>query len=135
MKKLLLLLLLIPIVSFGQDYKTEKDELMEKIKSWDEKKAFYMYKDLVLNVQDRSVKTSKVYFPNPNDFEKQYDKEKELLEVYKIGFIKKYKKDGMSKNMITALDWYGTMEKNWAKEFKNLYQSGKVYLFLKSSPP
>ena len=53
----------------------------------------------------------------------------------KIGFIKKYKKDGMSKNMITALDWYGTMEKNWAKEFKNLYQSGKVYLFLKSSPP
>lgn len=120
MKKLILLLLLIPLVSLGQDYKTEKPELMNKIESWGDKKAFEIYKDLVINVQDKSINVSNAMFPDPNDFEKQIDKERELLETYKLEFIKKYKKDGMSKNMITALDFYGT-NKRWYKNFKNLY--------------
>ena len=35
-------------------------------------------------------------------------------------FIKKYKKDGMSRNMIIALDGYGT-NKDWHKLFKSRY--------------
>ena len=122
MKKLILLVLLfIPLVSFGQDYETEKPELMEKIKSWGDKKTYEIYKDLVINVQDKSVNVSRAMFPSPNDWEKQIDKERELLELYKLEFIKKYKKEGMSKNMIFAIDWYGSMENNWFKNFKNLY--------------
>ncbi len=120
MKKLILLLLFIPLLGFSQDYTTEKPELMEKIKSWGDKKAFEIYKDLVINVQDKSTNVSNAMFPDPNDYEKQYDKQLELLEEYKLGFIKKYKKDGMSKNMIIALDVYGT-DKRWYKNFKNLY--------------
>ena len=55
MKKILLLLLFIPLISFGQDYKDEKPVLMEKIKAWGDKKTFEIYKDLVINVQDKSV--------------------------------------------------------------------------------
>lgn len=120
MKKLFLLLMFIPLISFGQDYKDEKPVLMEKIKSWGDKKAYEIYKDLVINVQDKSVNVSRAMFPNPNDWEKQIDKERELLETYKLEFIKKYEKEGMSKNMIIALDVYGTNE-NWFKNFKNLY--------------
>lgn len=120
MKKILLLILFIPLISFGQDYKDEKPVLMEKIKSWGDKKTFEIYKDLVINVQDKSVNVSRAMFPNPNDWEKQIDKERELLETYKLEFIKKYENEGMSKNMIIALDVYGTNE-NWFKNFKNLY--------------
>ena len=120
MKKILLLLLFIPLISFGQDYKDEKPVLMEKIKAWGDKKTFEIYKDLVINVQDKSVNVSRAMFPNPNDWEKQIDKERELLETYKLEFIKKYENEGMSKNMIIALDVYGTNE-NWFKNFKNLY--------------
>ena len=108
MKKLILLLLFIPLVSFGQDYSQEKPILIKKIESWGDKKAFEIYKDLVINVQDKSINVSNAMFPNPNDFEKQIDKERELLEVYKLEFIKKYEKLEMSKNMILALDSYGT---------------------------
>tara|TARA_B110000305_G_C19219333_1_gene529766 strand:+ start:39 stop:410 length:372 start_codon:yes stop_codon:yes gene_type:complete len=121
MKKLIILLLLIPLVSFGQDYKDEKPALMEKIKSWGDKKAFEIYKDLTINVQDKSTNVSNAMFPDPNDYEKAYDKQLELLEEYKLEFIKKYKKEGMSKNMIIAIDWYGTMKNEWYKNFKNLY--------------
>ena len=121
MKNRFLILLFIPIVSLGQDYNTEKSELMKKIKSWGDKKTFEIYKDLVINVQDKSTNVSNAMFPDPNDWEKQIDKERELLETYKLEFIKKYKKDGMSKNMILAIDWYGSMENQWYKNFKNLY--------------
>lgn len=119
--RMFILLLFIPLVSFGQDYKTEKPELMKKIKSWGDKKTFEIYKDLVINVQDKSTNVSNAMFPDPNEFEKQIDKERELLETYKLEFIKKYKNDGMSKNMILAIDSYGTMENQWYKNFKNLY--------------
>ena len=121
MKKLILLLLFISLISFGQNYKDEKPVLMEKIKSWGDQKTFEIYKDLVLNVQDKSINVSRAMFPDPNDWEKQIDKERELLETYKLEFIKKYEKEGMSKNMITAIDWYGSMENDWFKNFKNLY--------------
>ena len=47
MKKLLLVLLFVPLVSFGQTYSQEKPALIEKIKSWGEKQAFELYKELV----------------------------------------------------------------------------------------
>lgn len=120
MQKLILLLLFIPLVSFGQDYKDEKPALMEKIKSWGDQKTFNIYKDLVINVQDKSINVSNAMFPDPNDFDPRTDKERELLEVYKLEFIKKYKKEGMSNNMIVAIDSYGT-NKRWYEDFKNLY--------------
>ena len=71
MKKLIILLLFIPLISFGQNYKDEKPVLMEKIKSWGDQKTFEIYKDLVLNVQDKSINVSRAMFPDPNDWEKQ----------------------------------------------------------------
>ena len=122
MKKILLLIL-IPVLGFGQDYQDYKDEkpaLVEKIQSWGDKKAFEIYKDLVINVQDKSTNVARAMYPDPNDFLEIIDKERELLEEYKLKFIKKYEKEGMSKNMILALDSYGT-NKDWFKNFKNLY--------------
>ena len=122
MKKLLLLIL-IPVLGFGQDYQDYKDEkpaLVEKIQSWGDKKAFEIYKDLVINVQDKSTNVANAMYPDPNDYSEAYDKEKELLKEYKLKFIKKYKKEGMSENMILALDIYGG-KKKWFKNFKNLY--------------
>ena len=77
------------------------------------------------STSDYTPSTSSSNEPNtdfdPNDYEKAYDKPLELLEEYKLEFIKKYKKEGMSKNMIIAIDWYGTMKNEWYKNFKNLY--------------
>ena len=120
MKKLLLLLLITPLISLSQSYEEEKTELIEKIQSWGDKKAFEIYKDLVINVQDKSTNVARAMYPDPNDFLEIIDKERELLEEYKLKFIKKYEKEGMSKNMILALDSYGT-NKDWFKNFKNLY--------------
>ena len=120
MKKLLLLLLITPLISLSQSYEEEKTELIEKIQSWGDKKAFEIYKDLVINVQDKSTNVANAMYPDPYDYSEAYDKEKELLKEYKLKFIKKYKKEGMSENMILALDIYGT-KKKWFKNFKNLY--------------
>ena len=120
MKKLLLLLLITPLISLSQSYEEEKTELIEKIQSWGDKKAFEIYKDLVINVQDKSTNVANAMYPDPNDYSEAYDKEKELLKEYKLKFIKKYKKEGMSENMILALDIYGG-KKKWFKNFKNLY--------------
>ena len=120
MKKLLLLLLITPLISLSQSYEEEKTELIEKIQSWRDKKAFKIYKDLVTNVQDKSKNVANAMYPDPYDYSEAFDKERELLKEYKLKFIKKYKKEGMSENMILALDIYGT-KKKWFKNFKNLY--------------
>ena len=120
MKKLLLVLLLIPLVSFGQTYSEEKPALIEKIESWGEKKAFKLYKELTQNVQDKALNVAEAMFPDPNDFEPALDKQRELQEEYELDFIEKYKKDGMSRKMIYALDGYGT-KKRWHRLFKSRY--------------
>ena len=120
MKKLLLVLLLVPLVSFGQTYSEEKPALIEKIGSWGEKKAFELYKELTQDVQDKSLNIAEAMFPDPNDWEPALDKQSELQAEYELKFIKKYKKDGMSRNMIIALDGYGT-NKDWHKLFKSRY--------------
>ena len=121
MKKLLLILLFVPLVSSGQSYSEEKPALIEKIESWGEEKAFKIYRALILTVQDRSLIISENTYKDPNDFIKRRELEIELLEKYKLQFIEKYKEDGMSENMMLALDWYGTNDKNWHKRFKNKY--------------
>ena len=74
MKKLLLLLLITPLISLSQSYEEEKTELIEKIQSWGDKKAFEIYKDLVINVQDKSTNVARAMYPDPNDFLEIIDK-------------------------------------------------------------
>ena len=122
MKKILIALLIAATsitFSYAQTYSEEKPALIEKVESWGEKKAFEIYKDLVLNVQDKALNVSEAMFPDPNDFMEQIDKQRELQEKYTLEFIKKYEKDGMSRNMMLYLDGYGSLDKRWCKLFKN----------------
>ena len=122
MKKILITLLIAATsitFSYAQTYSEEKPALIEKVESWGEKKAFEIYKDLVLNVQDKALNVSEAMFPDPNDFMEQIDKQRELQEKYTLEFIKKYEKEGMSRNMMLYLDGYGSWDKRWCKLFKN----------------
>ena len=121
MKKILLIAFVLTSITFSyaQTYSEEKPALIEKVKSWGEKKAFEIYKDLVLNVQDKALNVSEAMFPDPNDFMEQIEKQRELQEKYTLEFIKKYEKDGMSRNMMVYLDSYGSLDKRWCKLFKN----------------
>ena len=109
-------LLLFPMLIIGQT----RDELIEKIQTWNQKTAFEMYKDLAQNVQDKALNVAEAMFPDPYDWEERIDKQRELEEQYILKYIKKYKKKSMSREMMRALDWYGT-NKEWHKLFKSRF--------------
>ena len=106
--------MLFPMLIIGQT----RDELINEIKTWNQKTAFQMYKDLIQNVQDKALNVSEAMFPNPYDFEKRYDKQKELEKQYIQNYIEKHNEKSMNIEMMRALDWYGTM-KDWHKLFKS----------------
>ena len=86
MKKILIALLIAATsitFSYAQTYSEEKPALIEKVESWGEKKAFEIYKDLVLNVQDKALNVSEAMFPDPNDFIEKI-KTNNLLSVFII---------------------------------------------------
>ena len=100
MKKLIIYLLLFPMLIIGQT----RDELINEIKTWNQKTAFQMYKDLIQNVQDKALNVSEAMFPNPYDFEKRYDKQKELEKQYIQNYIEKHNEKSMNIEMMRALD-------------------------------
>ena len=91
MKKLILLLLFIPLVSFGQLTYEEKNTLAAEIfETFSEdyiKKSFF----IIVKLDDKAIAAATKKYPNPNDWEAQIDYQREIESVDRLAWYKKQK--------------------------------------------
>jgi len=89
MKKLLLLLMFIPLVSLGQLTYEEKNTIAAEV--FDTFSDDYIKKSVLtlVKLDDKAIASANKKYPNPKDWEKQIDFQREIENTDRLNWYKK----------------------------------------------